>query len=81
MIVRVLLFASMRERAGTGELLLELPANATVATARAALGARLPMLDRHLDRIAWAVNRCYAAPTAPLHENDELALLPPVSGG
>jgi molybdopterin converting factor subunit 1 len=79
--VRVLLFASLRERAGASELALELPADATVAAVRSALIDRLPGLGKHLDRIAWAVNRSYAKPTTPLHDGDEVALLPPVSGG
>jgi molybdopterin converting factor subunit 1 len=79
--VRVLLFASLRERAGTGELSLELPADATVAAVRLALVNRMPGLEKHLDRIAWAVNRSYAKPTTPLNDGDEVALLPPVSGG
>jgi molybdopterin converting factor subunit 1 len=79
--VRVLLFASLRERAGISELTLELPPDATVAVARAALSEKLPVLEKQLDRIAWAVNRSYATPHSPLHEDDELALIPPVSGG
>jgi molybdopterin converting factor subunit 1 len=79
--VRVLLFASLRERAGTGEFSFDLPDDATVASARAALIDRLPVLARQLDRIAWAVNRSYATLNTPLHDDDELALLPPVSGG
>jgi molybdopterin synthase sulfur carrier subunit len=46
-----------------------------------ALVNRMPELEKHLDRIAWAVNRSYAKPTTPLNDGDEVALLPPVSGG
>ncbi|HEX4125689.1 MAG TPA: molybdopterin converting factor subunit 1 [Tepidisphaeraceae bacterium] len=79
--MRVLLFASLREKAGAAELTLELTSDATVAAARSALLDRLPILNGRLDRIAWAVNRSYANLEMALHENDELALLPPVSGG
>jgi len=74
--VRVRLFAILRERAGTGELELDLPDGARVADALAAvadLAAGLPLV--------LAVNREYADPGAVLSADDELALIPPVSGG
>ena len=74
--VRIRLFASLRERAGTDSLTLELADGACVADAL-----------RELDwvagdtRVALAVNREYASESTPLHADDELALIPPVSGG
>lgn len=83
--VTVRLFAILRERAGAGELSLELPAGATVAVALARLGEAegLEALADALDRIAvaTAVNRNWADPTTTLGDGDELALIPPVSGG
>jgi len=76
MLVCVRLFAILRERAGTGEVTLELPEGARVADALERLGevtAGVP--------VVMAVNREYAAADAPLHREDELALIPPVSGG
>jgi MoaE-MoaD fusion protein len=76
MVVRVRLFAMLRERAGTGELELELPDGARVGDALAAvddLADGLPLV--------MAVNREYANEDQPLHAGDELALIPPVSGG
>jgi MoaE-MoaD fusion protein len=76
MLVRVRLFAVLRERAGTDELELELPDGARVADALAAvdpLAGGLPLV--------MAVNREYADADAPLSPGDELALIPPVSGG
>lgn len=80
--VTVRLFAILRERAGAGELTIELGAGATVADAVAEL-CRRPGLSEALDRIevATAVNREWAGPETPLHPGDELALIPPVSGG
>jgi molybdopterin synthase catalytic subunit len=66
----------LRQRAGRDELELELPDGARVADALAAvdhLAGGLPLV--------LAVNREYAAPDAPLRAGDELALIPPVSGG
>lgn len=78
MVVRVRLFAQLRERAGTNELALQLPEGARVrdalaAPAVASLAKGLPLV--------LAVNREYAAEDAPLAADDELALIPPVSGG
>ena len=75
-IVRVRLFAALRDRAGTGQLELELPEGARVSDALAAvegLAEGLPLV--------LAVNREYAAPEQVLHADDELAVVPPVSGG
>jgi molybdopterin converting factor subunit 1 len=74
--VRVRLFAMLRDRAGTDEVELELPEGARVGDA----------LERLADvaggmRVVMAVNREYADADAPLAAGDELALIPPVSGG
>jgi molybdopterin converting factor subunit 1 len=74
--VRIRLFALLRERAGTSELELELPDGARVRDALAAvdeLAGGLPLV--------MAINREYADADAPLAPGDELALIPPVSGG
>src|SRR3954452_2378542 len=74
--VTVRLFAMLRERAGARELTLELPDGARVSDALAELGevaAGLPLV--------MAVNREYAAEDHVLDAGDELALIPPVSGG
>jgi molybdopterin converting factor subunit 1 len=77
--VRVLLFAQLRERCGTRETSLELSEGATVADAWGALCARFGPLAAARPR--FAVNQEYVDGTHRLHENDELALIPPVSGG
>ena len=74
--VRVRLFAALRERAGSDEVELELPEGARVADAL----ARLDDLAGGLS-LVMAVNREYAAADDPLSPDDELALIPPVSGG
>jgi molybdopterin synthase catalytic subunit len=70
------LFAALRERAGAGELELELPDNARVADAMARLGELVNGVP-----VVMAVNQEYANDQARLHAGDELALIPPVSGG
>lgn len=79
--ITVKLFALLREQAGVAEMALDLPTDATVSDAAAALAERLPAIRPHAPHVAYAVNRSYAQPTVPLHDGDELAVLPPVSGG
>jgi molybdopterin converting factor subunit 1 len=74
--VTVRLFAQLRERAGSNELSIELPEGALVSDALTALGDLAEGLP-----VVMAVNREYADGDAPLAAGDELALIPPVSGG
>ena len=74
--VTVRLFAQLRERAGASELSLELPDGARVKDALERLGSVTGELP-----VVMAVNREYADGDAPLAPGDELALIPPVSGG
>ena len=76
MVVHVRLFAALRERAGRDAIELELPDGALVCDALAAVDD----LARDLP-LVLAVNREYAAPGDRLAPGDELALIPPVSGG
>ena len=82
MLVQVRLFAMLRERAGRDRVAVELDDGATVRDALDAIG-EAHGLDDLIARmpVAAAVNREYARPDSPLHEGDELALIPPVSGG
>jgi MoaE-MoaD fusion protein len=74
--VTVRLFAMLRERAGTQEVVLDLPEGALVRDALAELSDLAGGLP-----LVMAVNREYAAEDAELSAGDELALIPPVSGG
>ena len=74
--VSVLLFAGLRERAGTTELELELPEGARVADALQRLGSLTAGVP-----VVMAVNQEYADDGHSLSPGDELALIPPVSGG
>lgn len=83
--VQVRFFSLFRERTGTGETALELERDATVDRALASLRERYPVLAPWTDAaermVLVAVNRTYAGRGDVLHEGDELALFPPVSGG
>ena len=79
--VHVRLFAVMAQDAGTGRLDLGLDNNAGLATLREELQRRFPKL-RWPKGTMWAVNQEYAmSEREPLKEGDEVAIIPPVSGG
>jgi molybdopterin converting factor subunit 1 len=79
--IQVKLFALIRERAGVSELSLDLPDGSTVQGAIERLGEQFPGIGEFLPRCAFAINREYASIETPLQQNDELAIIPPVSGG
>jgi molybdopterin converting factor subunit 1 len=79
--ITVRFFAILKDRAGSDQALLELPAGATVGNATDALGEVFPAIQNDLPRIATAINRNYARRDEVLQDGDELALIPPVSGG
>ncbi|MEB3254963.1 MAG: MoaD/ThiS family protein [Synechococcaceae cyanobacterium] len=82
--VRVLLFAGLREKAGWGEQALQAPAGATPRSLwRELVGAgALPAGDGALPgELRVAINQAFASPDTPLADGDDLAFLPPISGG
>ncbi|MES1206979.1 MAG: molybdopterin converting factor subunit 1 [Pseudomonadota bacterium] len=79
--IEVLYFAIVRERLKLDHETVELPGQATVGDARAAIGARHPSIASLLPRVQAAVNRSWVPDEHPLADGDELALLPPVAGG
>ena len=78
---KVRLFAMLREKAGMPEFALELPEASTVADLRAEMTRRFPGLPVSAPTTMVAVNAEYAEETHLLHDGDEVALIPPVSGG
>ena len=78
--VTVRLFAGLRERAGVGTVDVELPAGASVADLLAAMGGT-PVGPLGPRQCVVAINREYADASALVNEGDEVALVPPVSGG
>ena len=74
--VRVRLFAGLRERAGSGSVEVELPDSAVVADVWSALG-----IGDEPAGLLFALNHGYAKKDAALSSGDEVAVIPPVSGG
>ena len=81
MIVTIFLFARARELAAADRVAIELPRGATVATLRAALAASYPVLAALLATSAIAVNHEFADAEQLIADSDEVAIIPPVSGG
>ncbi len=81
MVVRLRFFASLRERLRRSEAQWTLADGATVGDLWTALCAVHPQLNDLSPSISFAVNREYVDRQHRLSENDEVALIPPVSGG
>jgi len=79
--VRVRLFATYREIAGEGALPWTLPEGARLRDLVDALVGTYPRLAGHTEAMLLAVNLSYASPDVVLHDGDEVAVMPPVSGG
>jgi molybdopterin converting factor subunit 1 len=80
--VTVRLFARLRDMAGgAGELVRDVPEPATVQTVWDAIVAEVPALAAYERTMSVAINAEYARMAAPVREGDEVAFLPPVSGG
>lgn len=77
----VRLFARLREIAGSDELARPLDDAATVRDVWAGLTRDWPALEPYAGSVTCAVNAQYARMTTPVRDGDEVAFLPPVSGG
>jgi molybdopterin converting factor subunit 1 len=81
MLVTVRLFARLRELAGTAELTRELPDGSTAEALWRTLARDFPSMADYERAVSCAVNEEYARLTTVLKQGDEVAFLPPVSGG
>lgn len=81
MLVTVRLFARLQELAGTSELRRMLPDGSTAHAAWRSLVAEFPAMAPLEASVSCAVNAEFARMTTTLHDRDEVAFLPPVSGG
>src|SRR5439155_500083 len=79
--VRVLFFGMLKDAAGRAFDTLQLPERATLADLLDSCGKKFPALPKFFGSLALSVNQEYAGRGTVLRENDEVALLPPVSGG
>jgi molybdopterin converting factor subunit 1 len=79
--IRVLFFAGLRQTAGREELRLRLASGANVLSLQEKLRSDFPGGDRLFPSVRWAVNHEFASLETQLQDGDEVALLPPMSGG
>lgn len=79
--IKLLFFATLKEKAGVAKADLELPDGSTVADLRQALLGKFPYLPQSSSTILVAVNGEYAFDGDPVPDGAEVALFPPVSGG
>ena len=79
--VRVLFFGALRDLSGRATDSLSLPEGSTLADLVSHYEQKIPKLKQFLPSIALSLNQQYAQADSVLHDQDEVALLPPVSGG
>jgi MoaE-MoaD fusion protein len=79
--VTIRLFGRLHDLAGAASLEREVPEGATVADSWQALGAEFPAMAAYGRSVSAAVNEDFARMTHRLSDGDEVAFLPPVSGG
>ena len=79
--IKIMLFATLKDKIGQSKLYFDLPLPSTVARVKTALVGRYPAAARNIETAIAAVNEEFAAPETPVSDGDTLALFPPVSGG
>jgi molybdopterin converting factor subunit 1 len=79
--VKLLFFATLRERAGTKSMELEIPPDLTIQGLKAKISNEIPNLKESMSSVLITINREYAFDEAVIPPNAELAMFPPVSGG
>ncbi|MEM7554627.1 MAG: MoaD/ThiS family protein [Cyanobacteria bacterium P01_A01_bin.84] len=79
--VTVKLFAAYQEAYGTPELILEFPANTPVSAIREHLITQHPQLEQLRNVTRFGINFQFVEADTILHDEDEVVLIPPVSGG
>jgi molybdopterin converting factor subunit 1 len=79
--VKILLFGRLHDLAGANELFRDLPDDATVGVVWEQLAAEYPAMAAYGRSVSAAVNADFSRTTTRLADGDEVAFLPPVSGG
>ena len=79
--VKLLFFATLRDRAGTKSMELDIPVDLTVQGLKDKISSDYPSLRESMSSVLITINREYAFDDAVIPLNAELAMFPPVSGG
>jgi molybdopterin converting factor subunit 1 len=79
--VKLLFFATLRDRAGTRSMDLDIPSELTIQGLKDLISEEVPSLRESMSSVLITINREYAFDEAVIPPNAELAMFPPVSGG
>ena len=79
--VKLLFFATLRDRAGAKSMELDIAADLTVQGLKDKIANEVPSLKESMSSVIITINREYAFDDAVIPQNAELAMFPPVSGG
>ncbi len=79
--IKLLFFATIRERAGTKTLELDIPESMTIQELKNKLANDIPSLHESMKSVLITINREYAFDEAVVPANAEIGMFPPVSGG
>jgi len=79
--VKLLFFATIRERAGTKFLEMDVPNDLTILELKEKISAEHPNLKESMKSVLITINREYAFDEAVIPQDAEIAMFPPVSGG
>jgi len=79
--VKLLFFATLRDKAGTRSMDLEIPSDMTVQDLKRKIASDFPSLSESMRSVLVTIEREYAFDEAVIPDNAELAMFPPVSGG
>ncbi len=79
--IKLLFFATLRERAGTKSLELDIPDEMTIQELKGRLAEEFPNLKESMRSVLITINREYAFEEAVVPEGAEIGMFPPVSGG
>ena len=79
--IKLVFFATIRDRAGTKSLEMDIPADMTIQSLKERLSTDYPNLKESMKSVLITINREYAFDNAIVPPNAEVAMFPPVSGG
>jgi molybdopterin converting factor subunit 1 len=79
--VKLLFFATLRDRAGAKSMEIDIPPDLTVQGLKDRISDEYPNLKESMSSVIITINREYAFDEAVIPQNAELAMFPPVSGG
>jgi molybdopterin synthase sulfur carrier subunit len=79
--IKILFFAAAREHVGNRKVEWELPEGLAAGQLKQELCCRFPAMKALMEGISVAINAEYVDDSAVLHDGDEVAIIPPVSGG